>query len=80
LLVQCKLNGRDKEFYLGSHEIFEGTKFEVQIEEGDLDVYSPDSPIGQQVVGKKVGDTLTYSAPNGKEISVEIIGLTNFQF
>jgi transcription elongation factor GreA len=80
LWIKCKLNGRDTEFYLGSHEIFEGTKFEAQIEEGDLDVYSPDSPIGQQVMGKKVGDKVSYSAPNGKEISVEIVAVENFEF
>jgi transcription elongation factor GreA len=80
LWIKCKLNGRDTEFYLGSHEIFEGTEYEVQIEEGDLDVYSPDSPIGQQVMGKKVGDIVAYSAPNGKEISVEIVAVENFEF
>ncbi len=80
LWIKCKLNGRDTEFYLGSHEIFEGTEYEVQIEEGDLDVYSPDSPIGQQVMGKKIGDKVSYSAPNGKEISVEMVAGENFEF
>ncbi len=80
LMIKCKLNGRPAEFYLGSHEAFEGTEFEVQIEEGDLDVYSPDSPIGQQVLGKKVGDQVSYSAPNGKEITVEIVAVENFEF
>ncbi len=80
LWIRCKLNGRDAEFYLGSHEIFEGTEYETQIEEGDLDVYSPDSPIGQQVMSKKVGDKVTYSAPNGKEITVEIVAVENFEF
>ena len=80
LWIKCTLNGRDTEFYLGSHEIFEGTEYAVQIEEGDLDVYSPDSPIGQQVMGKKVGDKVSYSAPNGKEISVEIVAVENFEF
>lgn len=80
LMIKCTLNGRAAEFYLGSHEVFEGTEFETQIEEGDLDVYSPDSPIGQQVIGKKVGDKVTYSAPNGKEITVEIVAVENFEF
>jgi transcription elongation factor GreA len=80
LMVHVKLNGRDNEFYLGSHEIFEGTKYEEQIEDGDLDVYSPDSPIGKVIVGTKVGDVVSYFAPNGKEISVEIVKLANFEF
>lgn len=80
LMVHCKLNGKDTEFFLGSHEIFEGTKFEEQIEDGDLDVYSPDSPIGKVVTGQKVGAKVSYTAPNGKEISVEIIKVSNFEF
>ncbi|MGA1532018.1 MAG: transcription elongation factor GreA, partial [Aquiluna sp.] len=47
LMITCLLNGSETEFFLGSHEIFEGTKFEKQLEDGDLDVYSPDSPIGK---------------------------------
>ncbi|MEY3967065.1 MAG: transcription elongation factor GreA [Actinomycetota bacterium] len=80
LMVSCKLNGRPAEFFLGSHEIFEGTKFEEQIEDGDLDVYSPDSPIGKVVMGAKVGDVVSFNAPNGKEISVEILAVSNFEF
>lgn len=80
LMVHCKLNGKDNEFFLGSHEIFEGTKYESAMEEGDFSVYSPDSPIGQAILGKKIGDKVSYSAPNGKEISVEITALKNFVF
>ena len=80
LMIKCLLNGRETEFYLGSHEIFEGTKFEQQIEDGDLDVYSTDSPIGLAIIGAKVGDKVSYSAPNGKEISVEISSVANFEF
>ena len=80
VMVQCKLNGRDMEFFLGSHEIFEGTKFEEQIEEGDLDVYSPDSPIGNAVIGQKIGSKVSYKTPAGKEISVEVTGIKNFEF
>ena len=31
-------------------------------------------------MGKKVGDKVTYSAPNGKEITVEIVAVENFEF
>lgn len=80
LMVQCKLNNKDTEFFLGSHEIFEGTEHEEKIDAGDLDVYSPDSPIGKEIIGKKIGEKVSYLAPNGKEISVEILGLSNFKF
>ena len=80
LMLSCKLNGAHKEFYLGSHEVFEGTEFELQIEEGDLDVFSPDSPIGQVVMGQSVGSSVSFTAPNGKEIKVEIVSLKAFIF
>jgi transcription elongation factor GreA len=80
LMIHCKLNGKDNEFFLGSHEIFEGTRYEEAMEEGDFSVYSPDSPIGQAILGKKIGEKVSYSAPNGKEISVEITDLKNFVF
>ena len=80
LLVTCLLNGSETEFFLGSHEIFEGTKFEQQIEDGDLDVYSPDSPIGQAILGKKVNEEVGYTAPNGKTITVKVVKLSNFEF
>jgi transcription elongation factor GreA len=80
LVVHCKINSRQQEFYLGSHEVFAGTEYEEQIAEGDLDVYSPESPIGQQVLGRKVGDQVSYIAPNGREIQVEITGLSEFEF
>lgn len=80
LMVSCKLNGSSKDFYLGSHEVFEGTEFEEQIDQGNLDVYSPDSPIGKVILGQSVGSTVTYTAPNGKDIKVEITSLKTFDF
>ena len=38
-----------------------------------IDVYSPKSPLGSAISGKKVGETATYSLPNGRASSVEII-------
>jgi transcription elongation factor GreA len=45
-----------------------------EIEEDGLDVYSPQSALGSAINGKKIGDEVTYEAPNGKEISVKITG------
>jgi transcription elongation factor GreA len=80
LLVTCTLNGKETEFYLGSQELFEGTKHQDKIDEGEFNVYSPDSPIGRVISGKKVGVTVSYKTPNGKEISVEITKIANFAF
>ena len=38
-----------------------------------IDVYSPKSPLGAAINGKKVGETATYSMPNGKQATVEIL-------
>ncbi len=44
----------------------------------DLEVYSEQSPIGVAVHGAKVGDKLTYAAPNGRDIKVEILSAKPF--
>ena len=38
-----------------------------------VDVYSPSSPLGAALLGKKVGDTATYALPNGTKMSVSIV-------
>ena len=37
-----------------------------------MDVYSPDSPLGNAVIGKKQGDNSSFALPNGKEITIAI--------
>jgi transcription elongation factor GreA len=38
-----------------------------------LRVYSPQSPLGSAIIGKQKGDTVSYEAPNGKTLQVEIV-------
>ena len=38
-----------------------------------IDVYSPRSPLGAAISGKKVGEKATYSMPNGRANTVEIL-------
>ena len=38
-----------------------------------IDVYSPKSPLGSAIMGKKVGESATYTLPNGRSTSVEIL-------
>jgi transcription elongation factor GreA len=40
----------------------------------DIEVYSPQSPLGAAINGKKAGDTASYVTPNGRAVEVEIIG------
>ncbi|MFM8752667.1 MAG: transcription elongation factor GreA [Actinomycetota bacterium] len=61
--VTVEIMGDEMQFLLGSREIASG----------DLDVYSEKSPLGSAVMGAKVGDEMSYTAPNGKNISVKIL-------
>ena len=38
-----------------------------------IDVYSPKSPLGSAISGKKIGETATYTLPNGRATTVEIL-------
>ena len=38
-----------------------------------IDVYSPRSPLGSAITGKKVGEKATYSLSNGRASTVEIL-------
>jgi transcription elongation factor GreA len=38
-----------------------------------IDVYSPRSPLGAAIMGKKVGERATYNLPNGRATTVEIL-------
>ena len=63
MVVTVDMFGDDMEFLLGSREISDGS---------DLDVYSEKSPLGAAINGKKIGDTASYAAPNGKTIEVTV--------
>lgn len=41
----------------------------------EIDVYSPTSPLGAAVLGRRVGDAATYELANGKQVSVEILAV-----
>ncbi len=38
-----------------------------------IEVYSPRSPLGAAIMGKKVGEQATYTLPNGRSTTVEIL-------
>jgi transcription elongation factor GreA len=62
-VVTATIAGDDTTFLIGSREIAGGK---------DLPVYSEQSPLGAAILGLKVGDSTTYTAPNGREISAKI--------
>ncbi len=49
-----------------------------EIEPEGLTVYSPQSPLGAAIIDHKVGETVEYSAPNGKTLKVEIVDAVPF--
>ena len=62
MVVTAEIAGDEMKFLLGSREIASG----------DLDVYSEKSPLGAAVMGAEIGASVSYTAPNGREIKVVI--------
>ncbi|MDO5499774.1 MAG: transcription elongation factor GreA [Propionibacteriaceae bacterium] len=61
-------------FLLGSREV-------MGLDEAadDVNVYSPQSPLGAAILNRKVGDTVSYETPNGKTVSVDIVKIEAFE-
>lgn len=73
-LVTIAFNGDPDDtdtFLLGSREVL-GLDTSV-----DVSVYSPQSPLGEAVLGRKKGDEVSYLAPNGKKISVTVVEVSS---
>ena len=45
----------------------------------ELQVFSPDSPLGQAIEGLRIGETTSYLAPNGKDIEVVVHDVETFR-
>jgi transcription elongation factor GreA len=73
MVVTYRFVGDDEDetetFLLGAREI----------EPEGLTVYSPQSPLGSAINGKQKGDTVSYQAPNGKDLEVVIVDAVPFQ-
>lgn len=68
-LITAIIAGDESTFLIGSREIAEGTEYSA---------YSESSPLAQAILGLKIGESTTYLAPNGKEISVTIRDVATF--
>lgn len=62
--VTAVVGEQEMTFLVGSRAVADGT---------NLDVFSPDSPLGSALLGKYPGDETVYTAPNGREIAVRIV-------
>ncbi|MBB5938248.1 transcription elongation factor GreA [Streptomyces zagrosensis] len=45
----------------------------------DVETYSPQSPLGKGVTGKRVGDKAQYELPNGRKAAVKILAAKPYQ-
>ncbi len=64
MVVEVRYEGDDEteRFLIGSRE-----------DKADIPVYSANSPLGLALTGAKVGDTVSYTLPNGGSMSVELL-------
>jgi transcription elongation factor GreA len=70
-VITIRFAGDDEteKYLLGSREIAGTTQ---------LTVYSPESALGAAILGKKPGTSVTYQAPNGRDITVEVVAVEPF--
>jgi transcription elongation factor GreA len=71
MIVTVRFEGDEdtETFLVGSREIAAST---------DLTVYSPESAMGAAITGHPAGESVTYTAPNGNAITVEIVDVKPF--
>ena len=66
-VVTAVVAGDEMTFIFGSREIADDSE--------ELDVFSERSPLGEAINEAKVGDKVSYTAPNGKQIAVEVLAV-----
>lgn len=74
MILTIRFEGDDdtEKFLLGSRELL---ALDPSV---DLEVYSPESPLGGAINGKLKGDKATYTAPNGTDVTVEVVDARPF--
>lgn len=68
-VITALVAGGEEVFLLGNREIAANS---------ELDVYSEASPLGSAIIGLSEGDKTSYTAPNGREIAVEIVKVETY--
>jgi transcription elongation factor GreA len=71
-VVTYRYDGDDDQesFLLGAREIAE--------DHTDIEVYSPESPLGSALLGHKAGETVDFEQPNGRTAKIAIISAVPF--
>jgi transcription elongation factor GreA len=74
MLVTVKFADDETEtFLLGAREVL------LLDDSVDMSVYSPQSPLGAAILGKEPGDSASFTAPNGRSVTVEIMDAKPFK-
>ena len=60
----------DETFLLGARE--------VDDDHEDIEVFSPQSPLGSAMLGATKGSTIDFEAPNGKSLKIEVVDAVPF--
>ena len=60
----------DETFLLGARE--------VDDDHEDIEVFSPQSPLGSAMFGATKGSTINFEAPNGKSLKIEVVDAVPF--
>ena len=71
MVVEATVGDQDLRFLFGNRKIAKDCD--------DLDVYCERSPLGVAIYGAQTGQTVTYTAPNGKAIEVTINAVTPYK-
>ena len=64
-VVTLSMDGDEEKYLLGS----------IEERHDDLEVMSPGSPLGGQLLGQEAGYSFTYTTPTGYEMPVEILAV-----
>ena len=68
-VITAEILGDEERFLLGNRELADGS---------DLDVYSAESPLGEAILGLKAGESASYRAPNGNDITVKVLSVDTY--
>jgi transcription elongation factor GreA len=61
--------------YEGDDEVERYLIGSIEERHDDLDVISPSSPLGEALIGSSPGDTVTFVAPTGAELKVDVVSV-----
>jgi transcription elongation factor GreA len=61
--------------YAGDEEVERYLIGSIEERHDDLDVISPSSPLGEALIGSTPGDSVTFTAPTGAELQVEVVSV-----